>query len=147
MAVLDLREFLATGEFAGLTSNSDRDELHRILGEPDAVGGTTRKHPVPLIWNYGGVEFHFGIGSPSTLWLLFFDYPDLPPAGNPRLLVKPWIVRAGLTLEELQSVCNEEGISLKKVQDLGAGEECWETEGGVILVFSSERLEAVSRRY
>jgi hypothetical protein len=30
-----------------------------MLGEPDDVGGTSRKYKHPAIWKYGDVEFHW----------------------------------------------------------------------------------------
>ena len=34
-----------------------RDELHAVLGEPDDVGLTSNRYPVPCDWKYGDVEF------------------------------------------------------------------------------------------
>lgn len=147
MTALDLRDFLATGEFGGLTSSSERNDLRTLLGDPDDVGGISRNHPVPRIWRYGGVEFHFGTGSPSTLALLHFDHSNLPPAGTIGLTVEPWVLRSGLELDELSAACEREGIALGKVRDLGDGQEWWESGGGVILAFGEQGLEAVSRRY
>ena len=36
-----------------------RAELRTLLGEPDDIGGTSRKYKVPSIWKYGDVEFAF----------------------------------------------------------------------------------------
>jgi hypothetical protein len=36
-----------------------RGELRAVLGEPDDVGVTSRKYPVPCDWKYGDVEFVF----------------------------------------------------------------------------------------
>jgi hypothetical protein len=147
MATLSLRDFLATGEFGGLSSDSERDELRQLLGEPDDLGGTSRKHSVPHIWMYGGVEFTFGAGSPSTLELIHFDKPDIPPSGTSELTVKPWVLCEGMSSDDLSAACDDEGISLRRIRDPESGQEWWETSGGVTLVFSGDGLEAVSRPY
>jgi hypothetical protein len=36
-----------------------REEVRNALGEPDAVGGTSRKYHIPAIYKYGQVELHF----------------------------------------------------------------------------------------
>jgi hypothetical protein len=36
-----------------------RTELRTLLGEPDAMGCSSRKNKVPSVWKYGEVEFSF----------------------------------------------------------------------------------------
>ena len=60
-----------------------RDELRRHLGEPDAVGGTSRKQRVPLVWKYREIEFHFG--PDGRVWLIYTEDQD----GNPHVLAGP----------------------------------------------------------
>jgi hypothetical protein len=47
-----------------------REQLRALLGEPDAIGGTSRKYRRPRIWKYGNIEYHF-VG--ESLALIFDD--------------------------------------------------------------------------
>jgi hypothetical protein len=52
----DIKNLVAEGAIhLGMT----RDEVRAVLGEPDDVGGTSRRYKIPLIWKYGDVEFHW----------------------------------------------------------------------------------------
>jgi hypothetical protein len=55
-----------------------RDELKAILGEPDDVGGTTRKQVTSLIWKYDELEFHFERGFDGSLWLIYSEVDNVP---------------------------------------------------------------------
>ena len=46
------------------------------FGESDDVGGTSRKHRVPAIWVYGGLEFHFDYTAGGELCLIYRDTSD-----------------------------------------------------------------------
>jgi hypothetical protein len=70
--------FRVTGDICPVRLGMTRDELKAILGEPDNVGGTTRKHPTPAIWKYNDVEFHFELGSHGKLWLIYREFDNLP---------------------------------------------------------------------
>lgn len=65
-----------------------RDDIVKILGEPDDVGMTSRKYKVPSIWLYGDIEFHF---IPVTSHhhidesYLFMIYRE--ECGNPQILL------------------------------------------------------------
>src|SRR5262249_37947233 len=71
---------------AGMT----RAALRRLLGQPDDVGGTSRKYKEPCIWKYGEVEFAFPLArSPRQaefhgLWLVYVDSWE----GAPRPFIK-----------------------------------------------------------
>lgn len=47
-----------------------REHLVELLGEPDAVGGSTRKYPEPSIYKYRNIEFHFSPWRCGGLWLV-----------------------------------------------------------------------------
>jgi hypothetical protein len=55
-----------------------RDELKAILGEPDDVGGTSRRYPKPAIWKYDELEFHFEQEPDGRLWLISSEVDDVP---------------------------------------------------------------------
>ncbi len=66
--------FRVTGDICPLRLGMTRDEVKAILGEPDDVGYTSRKHRIPAIWRYEDLEFHFaggGLGPNATLSLIY----------------------------------------------------------------------------
>lgn len=36
-----------------------REEVVTLFGEPEIKGGTSRKYPIPSVFRYGTIEFHF----------------------------------------------------------------------------------------
>lgn len=72
--------FQRTGVISPIQLGCTRAELITILGEPDDVGGTSRKYPTPAIWKYGDLEFHF---EQDALWLIYAESPD----GVPRISI------------------------------------------------------------
>ncbi len=70
------KKFGATGDICPVRLGCTREDLRAWFGEPDDVGGTSRKHKTPSIWKYGELEFHFGHLRTDGLWLIFSDSPD-----------------------------------------------------------------------
>jgi hypothetical protein len=54
-----------------------RDEVRGILGDPEDIGGTSRKHRTPAIWKYGDLEFHFGPKVNDQLSLIYMEQDEL----------------------------------------------------------------------
>ena len=65
--------FKVTGDICPLRLGQSREQVRALLGEPDAVGGTSRKHRTPAIWRYQEVEFHFGPDPMDALSLIFLE--------------------------------------------------------------------------
>ncbi len=65
--------FSSTGDICPVKLGFSRDEVRRVLGEPDDVGGTSRKHRRPRIWRYRDLEFHF---SGDGLSLIYQETPS-----------------------------------------------------------------------
>ena len=70
--------FRVTGDICPVRLGTTREELRAILGEPDDVGGTSRKYPNPAIWKYHNLEFHFEQGQDGTLWLIYGEVDEFP---------------------------------------------------------------------
>ena len=71
------KTFSATGDICPVRLGMSREELKTILGGPDDVGGTSRKHPTPAIWKYDNLEFHFELGANGPLWLIYSEAPSV----------------------------------------------------------------------
>ena len=48
-----------TGDFGGVHLGMTHEEVRTILGEPNDMGGTSRKYRIPCIWKYGDIELFF----------------------------------------------------------------------------------------
>ena len=101
MIQVSLKDFIRTGDFAGVRLGSTEAEVKALLGEPDDVGGTSRRQRRPLIWKYGDFEFHFPPDG-DRLWMIFIDEFDIPRGGR-TLALDPWIIRRDLPRAELVS--------------------------------------------
>ena len=66
-----LRVLGETGNISPLRLGMSRDELRALFGDPDDVGGTSRRQRTPTVWLYGTIEFHFGSGPDAGLELIF----------------------------------------------------------------------------
>ena len=143
---VDLLDFLATGNFLGLGVNSKRKDVQSVLGTPDDTGLVSRKHSLPRIWIYGGIELTFGLTDDSTLELIHFDEPNLPPSGSASLCVDPWVLKETAMFDDIINACREVGIKLTHNRTTGTNR--WITGGNVHLTFSDDcqnpRLVAVS---
>jgi hypothetical protein len=67
------KKFCESGDICPVKLGCTRDELRALFGEPDSVGGTSRKHKRPGIWKYGELEFHFERGKTDALFLIWSD--------------------------------------------------------------------------
>ena len=61
------------GDICPVHLGMSRDELRATFGEPDDVGVMSREQPIPLIWKYEDIEFHFDGTAPGVLFLIFSD--------------------------------------------------------------------------
>jgi len=64
------RKLIASGEIKlGMT----RTEIRSLLGEPDDMGGTSRRYKTPMIYKYEDVELGFGKKSDDGLMYVYLD--------------------------------------------------------------------------
>lgn len=59
-----------------LPLGSTRKQMREILGEPDQVQFTTRKHPRPSVYKYDKTELYFRSGKNGPLWMIYEESPD-----------------------------------------------------------------------
>ena len=53
-----------------------RQDVKALLGEPCAMGCTSRKYPTPSCFKYGDVQVFFGPRARDGLILVFSEEPD-----------------------------------------------------------------------
>jgi hypothetical protein len=60
------------GDICPLRLGASRDDVRALLGQPDVVGGTSRRYRTPSVWKYGHLEFHFDRAS-GDLSLIYME--------------------------------------------------------------------------
>lgn len=78
--------FSRTGDICPLRLGMSRAELKAVLGEPDDVGGTSRRWRTPAIFKYADVEFHFGLGPQGRLTLIYQERDNIAQVTIPLLV-------------------------------------------------------------
>lgn len=79
----EFRRLIAAG---CIRAGMSRTEARAALGEPDQVGGTSRRYPTPSIFKYGDVELCFGPRASDGLTLV---YSEREGGGDPITLPLP----------------------------------------------------------
>jgi hypothetical protein len=103
-------DFCRRGAFGPLGLGNSRRALLDWLGDPELFG------PQPVqaeaeIWRYGSFEFYFPAGG-DGLSMIFSDH--LAPLRLPApVMLDPWIIRAGLRLEEAQDALDRAGAAYR----------------------------------
>ena len=69
-------KFGETGDICPVMLGCTREHIRDLFGEPDKMGGISRKHKIPAIWKYGELEFHFGNKRTDVLSLIWADGPS-----------------------------------------------------------------------
>src|SRR5581483_3712690 len=97
MVTLSLKEFLRTGILGPVQLGMLRAQLLNVLGEPEHIGGTSRKHHQPTILKYGDLEFLFPPGE-DCLQTIHMD-GFTRPRGSTAVVLDPWIIVGGASLD------------------------------------------------
>lgn len=109
MVTISLKDFVQTGRFGSVALGQSRAHVRSFLGEPDDLGGTSRKHRKPAIWKYGSFEFSFPPPGDS-LTLIHADHFDIPSGGR-NVIVDPWIIRGDLPQDDLERELGKAGFA------------------------------------
>ena len=109
---VSLKDFATTGDFCPVKADFTAVRLEGVFGEPEATGGTSRRHRHPVIWKYGDVEFHFARphGELCLVHLDRFSGPNGRPEGWGALVIDPWVIREGLPLDTFIAAVEEAGL-------------------------------------
>ena len=118
MKTIDLKNFIVTGKFGGITLGMNKDLVKKILGMPGLFGTNTSKKALTLknaaIWLYGNIEFYFRKDDQS-LEMIYLDYLD-EISGGKAFKVKTWIFgkKKIFTAEEMRNKLKSENINFKE---------------------------------
>lgn len=129
MVTISLKDFVATGRFGSVVLGQSRAQVRSFLGEPDDLGGTSRKHREPAIWKYGSFEFHFPPPE-DALRLIHADHFDVPSGGR-TMTFDPWIVRGDLPRDALERELGNLGLAYEVRREAYSEAFVIETASGV----------------
>lgn len=114
MIEINLRDFFLTGWFGPITLGMTRQQIAEAAGDP-VTWGPEEYRSTSGIWRYGTMEFYFPRGG-DALVMIFTDYLD-PVNGGEAFWIDPWIVSAGVRLEDAESLLATEGLAARREYD------------------------------
>lgn len=129
MVTISLKNFVQTGRFGSVALGQSRAQVRTSLGEPDDLGGTSRKHRKPAIWKYGSFELHFPPPGDS-LSLIHVDHFDIQLGGR-NVIVEPWIMRGDLPQDALERELSKLGLAYEVREEPNRNVLLLETASGV----------------
>jgi hypothetical protein len=113
---VSLERLLRTGQLGDLTPGMSAEQVHALLGEPDAVGGTSRQHHRPSVWLYGSIELYFRQESPYDFHAVFWDAAEKGPLRLPtRCVIEDWELSPGMALPEVDAWMRRRDIAVVEV--------------------------------
>lgn len=107
-----MRDFLRSGHFGPVRLGDTTDSLRSCLGEPQAVGGTSRRHRTPGIWLYGDIEFHL-TSDRKCVRLIFCDTFEQLQLGSTASLDR-WFFEGHPPLELVEYELSSHGIGFQR---------------------------------
>ena len=146
MVEVSLKELIQSGNFGPIQLGMNREQVKSFLVEPDDWSVGSRKYSQPTILKYVDVEFHFDPRD-GDLWLIHLEEFDAPSGGK-MVKLDPWIIRASVTVSEVEEYLSRNGIWYQ-VTNLADWDDykCLVVGAGVKLIFVGEqfRLSTLSR--
>jgi len=108
-AKINLLESMRTGEFGPLRLGMTRQQLLKIIGEPDCRPEPANRDDAPNIWVYDPIELYFDAGSGERLEAIFVDHLE-EMSGCRHFEIDPWILEKGLPLEQAEFRLDQEEL-------------------------------------
>jgi hypothetical protein len=142
---VNLKDFLRTLKLGRIHLGQHADDVVAILGEPDCVGGASRKHRRPPIWKYGDVELLFDYRTRQINMVVINFREQKHPSGAASIQLDPWIIKGGLTLDELIRRLGEEGIDYCEVEPINPGTKQLLVNSAITMIFGADPDEWTGR--
>ena len=133
---VNLKDFLRTLKLGRIHLGQRADDVAAILGEPDCVGGASRKHRWPPIWKYGDIELPFDYRTRQINMVVINFREQKHPSGGASIQLDPWIIKGGLWLDELTRQPDKEGIDHCEVEPLNPGTRQLLMNSAITMIFS-----------
>jgi hypothetical protein len=101
---VSLERFLRTGRLGDLEAGMSAEQVRALLGEPDAVGGTSRKYTRPCVWLYGSAEVYFRQQPPHDFLAVLWDAGEKGPFRLPaHCIIEDWTLLPGMARPMVES--------------------------------------------
>jgi len=138
---VNLKEFLQTHKLGEIHLGQREHDVAAILGEPDCVGGTSRKYRRPSIWKYGDIELFFDYQMRQISLISINFWEDRYPSGGASIQLDPWIIRGGLRPDELILQLNKEGIDFCDVEPINPETRQLLVNSAITMIFNNDHVE------
>jgi len=135
---VNLKDFLLTLILGRIHLGQRADDVVAILGEPECVGGASRKHRWPPIWKYGDIELLFDYRTRQINMVVINFWEQKHPSGGASIQLDPWIIKGGLRLDELTSRLDKEGIDYCEVESLNPGTMQLLVNSAITMIFNDD---------
>lgn len=111
---VSLREWLTTGQLGPLRPGLSPEEVRRLLGEPDATGGVSRRYPRPSIYVYGSVEVHFCQRPPHEIIGIFWEVGERGALQLPSpYVIADWGITPGMRKAEVEAYLHAQRLGFE----------------------------------
>ena len=105
---VSLIEFLQTGFLGDLRPGMSKDEVRVLLGEPDAIGGMSRKYPQGHLFLYGTVEIYFQHQQPYQHTSVFWDAQEKSKFQlSSKCKITDWFLEPGMSVNRVEAFLRE----------------------------------------
>jgi hypothetical protein len=138
---VNLKDFLRTLKLGRIHLGQSANDVAAILGEPDDVGGASRKHRWPSIWKYGDIELFFDYRTRQINLILINFWEDGYPSGDAAIQLDPWIIKGGLRIDEFIPPLDQEGIDYCEVEPINTGTREFLVNSAIKVIFNNDNEE------
>jgi hypothetical protein len=135
---VNLKDFLRTLKLGRIHLGQGARDVVAILGEPDCVGGASRKHRWPPIWKYGDIELLFDYRTRRINMVVINFREQKHPSGGASIQLDPWIIKGGLRLDELTRQLDKEGLDYCEVESINFGTRELLVNSAIMMIFSDD---------
>jgi hypothetical protein len=135
--IANLKDFLRTLKLGRVHLGQHAGAVTAILGEPDCVGGDSRKHRWPPIWKYGDIELLFDYRTRQVNMVVITFWEQKRPIGGASIQLDPWIIKGGLQLDELIHQLDKEGIDYCEVEPINPGTRQLLVNSAITMIFDN----------
>lgn len=127
MQRLNLQELTRRGRLGPIVLGMQDDVVRQALGEPDDIGGISRKYRRGNLWLFGDLELGF---EPKLRQLLHLSINFAGgrldrPTGGPAMELDPWVFHGGLSPDAYTTALNGAGIAFQRSHPDGSNGDIW----------------------
>ena len=141
--IVNMKDFLRTLKLGRIHLGQSANDVVAILGEPDCVGGASRKHRWPPIWKYGDLELLFDYRTRQINFIVIDFWKPEYPSGGAAIQLDPWIIKGALEIDELIPQLDKEGIGYREVEPINPGTRELLVNSAITMIFNNDPIECI----